>query len=64
MGYNNHMNTKQPRKVFTLGRDQYVLPLVAGGFYVSDRNGRTVLEAQSFGAAKVLAAMLNKQAQE
>lgn len=58
------MNTKQPRKVFTLGLDQFVLPLTANGFYVSDRNGRTVLEAQSFEAAKVLAAMLNKQAQE
>lgn len=63
MNTNNILN-KVPRKVFTLGKDQYVLPLIAGGFYVSDRNGRTVLEAQSFEAAKALAAMLNKQAQE
>lgn len=58
------MNTnKVLKKTFTLGRDQYVLPFIAGGFYVSDRNGRTVLEAQSFEAAKALAAMLNEQAQ-
>ena len=57
------MTTKQqPRKVFTIGKDQFVLPFVAGGFYVSDRNGRTVLEAQSFEGAKALAMMLNEQA--
>jgi hypothetical protein len=38
--------------------------LIASGFYDSDRNGRTVLEAQSFESAKALAAMLDKQAQE
>jgi hypothetical protein len=60
------MNTQTtaPRKVFTLGKDVYVLPLIASGFYDSDRNGRTVLEAQSFESAKALAAMLDKQAQE
>lgn len=58
------MNTKQPHKLFTIGNDQFVLPLIASGFYVSDRNGRTVLEAQSFEGAKALAAMLNEQAQK
>jgi enterochelin esterase-like enzyme len=58
------MNTKQPSKLFTIGNDQFVLPLIAGGFYVSDRNGRTVLQAQSFEGAKALAQMLNEQAQK
>lgn len=57
------MNTKQQRKVFTIGKDQFVLPFVAGGFYVSDRNGRTVLQAQSFEGAVALAVILNAQAQ-
>lgn len=65
MCYNTCMETKKtPRKVYTIGKDTYVLPFIAGGFYVSDRNGRTVLEAQSYEAAKALAAMLNQQAQE
>jgi len=59
----NKVINQVPRKVFTIGRDQYVLPLRAEGFYVSDRNGRTVLQAQSIEAAKVLATMLNEQAQ-
>jgi len=55
---------QQVRKVFTLGATQYVLPFIASGFYVSDKNGRTVLEAQSFQEAMVLAAILNTQAQK
>jgi hypothetical protein len=51
-----------PRKVYTIGRDQFVLPLRADGFYVSDRNGRTVLQAQSFEGAKALANLLNEAA--
>jgi hypothetical protein len=58
------MNTQtKPRRVWTIGKDQYVLPFIAGGFYVSDRNGRTVLEAQSYEAARAFAKMLNEQAQ-
>jgi hypothetical protein len=58
------MNTNQVlKKLIMIGKDQYVLPLIAGGFYVSDRNGRTVLEAQSYEAARELAKMLNERAQ-
>ena len=58
------MNTQTtPRKVYTIGKDQFILPFIAGGFYVSDRNGRTVLQAQSFEGAKAMAEILNKQAQ-
>lgn len=52
-----------PRKVYTIGTNQYILPFVSGGFYVSDSRGATVLEAQTFQAAKDLAKILNDLAQ-
>lgn len=52
-----------PKKVYAIGDRQYILPFTSGGFYVSDSRGNTVLEAQSFQAAKVLAKILNDQAQ-
>jgi hypothetical protein len=52
-----------PRKVYTIGTNQYILPFVSAGFYVNDSKGSTVLEARTFQAAKDLSKILNDLAQ-
>ncbi len=51
------------RKTYELGGISYLLPFQAGGFWVSDARGTSVLEARSQEVAKALADMMNRQAE-
>jgi hypothetical protein len=50
-------------KTSKVGTTNYILPFIAAGFYVSDAKGSTVLECQSYEAAKEMATILNFRAQ-
>lgn len=59
------MNTStKTKRTILIGGMQYRLPLNQNGYYVSDANGHTILEAGSIEIAKEMLKLLNSQVKE
>lgn len=53
---------KTTKKTASFGKEMWILPFRAGGFWVSDAKDRSVCECRSYELAKAMADLLNKTA--
>jgi hypothetical protein len=59
----NKVLNKVPRKVWMIGKENFLLPFIAQGFCICDKSGRVVGEARSMEVAQDMVKMMNNIAQ-